>query len=151
MLRKAKVTDIKELLRLYEALNKDIAKLDPMRFQGAQMDEEWVVKEIQSNDTLFLVYEEDKEVVGFALANVMETPPYPMYKPKRYGYILDLVVAKNMRGQGIATQLIEGMIEWKSKKNLDYLELNVLANNREARALYKKKEFCESDVRMIYF
>ena len=56
---------------------------------------------------------------------------------------MDLVVDVDFRGQGIGKQLIESVKNWTLERNLEYIELNVLSENKKAIYLYKKINFKE--------
>ena len=56
---------------------------------------------------------------------------------------MDLVVDVDFRGQGIGKQLIESVKNWTLERNLEYIELNVLSENKKAINLYKKINFKE--------
>lgn len=59
----------------------------------------------------------------------------------KVGFINDLVVSEEYRGQGIGTRLIEKAELFFKEQGCDYTQLEVFAPNREALAFYQKLGF----------
>ena len=66
------------------------------------------------------------------------TPAYSCVKPHAYATLMDLVVKKEARGLGFGNRLLQEVENWAKKRNLDYVELNVLHENQCAQKLYQK-------------
>ena len=56
-------------------------------------------------------------------------------------YITNVAVAPDYRRQGVATQLIERLVEISRAENAEFITLEVRENNTSAQALYEKQSF----------
>ncbi len=56
---------------------------------------------------------------------------------------MDACVTESERSRGVGRLLIEAVKTWAEERRLDYVELNVLSNNRRAIALYEREGFTE--------
>ena len=65
--------------------------------------------------------------------------------------ITTIATLKEARGQGIATELLEFLIEDCNKKQCSVLSLEVRKSNSKAQNLYKKFEFIEMNIRKGYY
>ena len=65
--------------------------------------------------------------------------------------ITTIATLKEARGQGIATELMEYLIEDCNKKQCSVLSLEVRKSNSKAQNLYKKFEFIEMNIRKGYY
>ena len=65
--------------------------------------------------------------------------------------ITTIATLKDARGQGIATELMEYLIEDCNKKQCSVLSLEVRKSNSKAQNLYKKFEFIEMNIRKGYY
>lgn len=61
---------------------------------------------------------EKEEIVGFLVIKELVSPIYPMFKPKKYAYILDLVVKPDFRNKGYSKQLFKNSVDWARIGNL---------------------------------
>lgn len=95
---------------------------------------------LESVYSYFLVATIETHVIGFISSTVDE-----------YSEILNFVVDKDFRGQGIGSKLLNMVInEAKEKKSKSiYLEVNEINNN--AIALYLKNGFKKDHVRKNYY
>ena len=59
----------------------------------------------------------------------------------RVGYLSSLYVRPKARGAGLATELVTGIVERLSAQGVEVLELDVLAANAAARAVYERWGF----------
>jgi ribosomal protein S18 acetylase RimI-like enzyme len=71
---------------------------------------------------------------------------YSTWNDNWYGHVEDVVVDPDYRGRGLAEKLIRHIIAVASEKKLARLELNALAENVAARALYEKVGFTTDSV-----
>lgn len=78
-------------------------------------------------------------VVGYVTAEV-QTPP-PIFRQLRECHINELYVRKEVRRQGVASELLAAVEEWAGERDCDRLDLNVHAENRAAVALYEKEGY----------
>ena len=102
--------------------------------------ENYVVKDyfknvILNNKNILLYYEEKAKVVGYVFFKYIENEDGK-------GYIIDgLYVEENYRNKGVAKLLIKSGLEAvKSSKN-DFIDINVMYNNKIAIKLYESFGF----------
>ena len=145
VIRPAGEQDIPPIIALYRELDSALVALQPEFFCEAPREEEEIRKAIRADDADFLLAECGGEVVGFALVSYAGwTPAYSCVLPHRYARLEDLVVGKAYREQGIGGELLAAAKRWARNRRLEYLELNVLAQNESAVKLYESQDFVEA-------
>ena len=133
------------ILGLYRVLDEELVDLQPEFFCAAPREEEPVRRYIEAPDADFLLAEQEGAVVGFALVLYAGwTPEFSCVLPHRYASLNDLIVAPEKRRQGIGSSLLGAAKRWARDRRLEYLELNVLAQNSSAIALYESHDFVEA-------
>ena len=92
------------------------------------------------NDPAFevRVAEHDGTLVGY----VKLGPPHLPFEPRgEAAELRQLYVVEEMKGQGVADQLIRWVVERARDKRADYLYLSVFTDNHRARRFYEKYGF----------
>jgi ribosomal protein S18 acetylase RimI-like enzyme len=89
------------------------------------------------NVGLFLAQAEG-ELLGFIHVVVAQAREIPLFVPRRFAVIDDLVVSEPARRQGIGSLLIEQAEDWARERALTTIELTVYEFNQGAIALYEK-------------
>lgn len=79
--------------------------------------------------------------MGLVHVTEEKTPPYDCFIQHRYAMIMDLFVMEGFRGKGIGGKLLESAKQWVKSRELDYLELNVLAENKNGIQFYNHEHF----------
>ena len=85
-----------------------------------------------------LVVRKNNQILGFAVLEVMEAPPFESLTPRKYAYINDFGVKSSHKRMGIGKVLFEGCMYWANSKGATALELNVWNFNESAIAFYEK-------------
>ena len=104
------------------------------------IDENFIVKNyfqnvIKNENNILLCYEEDEIIKGYIYLK-------PIDIDNKKGYLIDgLYVDTEYRNNGIATKLIEKALT--IVENIDFIDINVMANNNIAINLYKHFGFKE--------
>lgn len=140
----AKLSDMQDIARLYRALNTDMSRLQPEMFRPADGNEDFIRSVLESGSEDILVAREGSRVLGLALVQEKVTPPYPAFIPRRYTYLMDLVVDPDHRGRGIGRALMGAVKDWAESRNAEFIELGVLAQNKDAVRLYESLGFKDS-------
>ncbi|HDK7175371.1 TPA: GNAT family N-acetyltransferase [Clostridium botulinum] len=141
-IRVATKDNIEDICRLYEELFSDMRSLQPTYFKSAEQDKAFLESIIASEKSDILMAIDNNEViVGFALIQEQETPPFNCLVKHQYAYLMDMIIKRPYRGKGIGTTLINEVKKWTKDRNLEYVELNVLPENINAIKLYEKQEF----------
>ena len=145
VIRPAAEADVPAILALYRELDSALVALQPEFFCEAPREEEEIRKAIRADDADFLLAVRDGAPVGFALVSYAGwTPEFSCVLPHRFARLEDLVVSKACRGQGIGGELLAAAKRWARNRRLEYLELNVLAQNEDAVRLYESQDFVEA-------
>ena len=79
-----------------------------------------------------LLAERDDKPIGLAVAEKAGT---------RVGYLSSLYVRPGARGSGVAAELVRELVARLKAQGVEVLELDVLATNEEARAIYERWGF----------
>lgn len=141
MIRKATNTDIPAIAELYREQFKEMAKLIPDFIQEGDQSTEFIENTISDEDSDILIYEDDGKVVGFILLRAKNRPDFPFIIQGKYCYIMDIIVTENHRGKGFGTALMNAAKDWAKERDCVFVNLDVLANNTGAIALYEKLGF----------
>lgn len=97
--------------------------------------------EIINENTKYIVAKIDDEIVGFA--GVLFSPDVCE--------IMNIVVKKNKRRQGIGKELLSKLIEIAKKNNFEILTLEVNDKNISAKTLYESFGFENVGLRKKYY
>lgn len=139
----AQITDIPELKKLYRLLFTGMSQLQPLYYQTSDQDADFIKESISRENSEILVAREEDCLLGFALVQCLQTPPYPCIAPHRFTYLMDFVVDESQRRKGIGKALLAAVKEWAEERGSDYIELNVLTQNTPALNLYQGMRFEE--------
>lgn len=137
----ATLKDLASICSLYQVLFANMALLQPEYFKESPVGEAFPKSTIESDKGDIIIAVENEVVVGFSHVNEQETPPYGCLVPHKYALLIDLVVDPSYREKGIGTTLIDATKQWAKLRGLDYLELCVLFENKDAARLYERENF----------
>ena len=144
-IRPAVMQDLPDILALYGVLDRELVAMQPEFFCAAPRSEQDTAAALADTNAAFLLAVQDGAAVGFALVEYAGwTPEFSCVLPHRYARLSDLVVAPAQRGQGIGSALLGAAKRWARDRRLEYLELNVLAQNTAAMALYESHDFVDA-------
>ena len=137
--------DIPAILALYRQLDSALVAMQPEFFCEGPREEDEIRKAIRADDADFLLAERGSAVVGFALVGYAGwTPEFSCVSPHRFARLEDLAVDEAVRGEGGGGELLAAAKRWARNRRLEYLELNVLAQNENAIRLYESQDFVEA-------
>lgn len=142
-IRAAVAADTDTICDLYDTLFQEMADLQPEYFQLARQSRGFLLSIIEAEDADILLAEEDGRLLGFALVQESSTPPLGCLIRHRYAYLMDACVVEEERSKGTGSYLVESVKTWAQRRNLDYVELNVLSNNDRAISVYQREGFEE--------
>lgn len=102
------------------------------------------------NQGVLLIAEDDTGArVGLVAGHIVDEP-WPMETPDstRHGYVSDIFIRPEVRGSGLAKQLLDAIAGhlWQSDPSLTRLRINVLAVNAIACRAYEKAGFTPYEV-----
>lgn len=115
------------------------------------IDEKFVVKDyfknvIKNNDNILLCYEEDNLVVGYVFLKQVICDDVK-------GYLIDgLFVEKEYRNRGIATKLLKESLNMVKDRDIYFVDVGAMAENKTSFNLYKSLGFKEFKInlRIVY-
>lgn len=94
---------------------------------------------LKSDDSATIIALVDDKIVGYASMVVRDQPSF--YKVKRVGAISAIMVKKDHRRMGIATQLLEEARAFFKRRGIRYFTFYTAAANQAAINLYDKLGF----------
>lgn len=151
LIRPAVESDIAGLCRLAELFVVQHATYDPARYRlptsvpDAYMD--LLEREIRDTDAVVLVAEFSAMLIGYAYARV--EPPCLVALLGPAGWIHDLFVLEEKRGQGIGSRLLDATIQELIERKVTDVLLGVAPQNQVAAALYRRRGFRPSLQEMV--
>lgn len=148
-IRLGEIEDFKAIKELYLELFTDMATLQPTQYTPAYQDSNFIKTSIMSNKIDFIVVENSDNVVGFAHICERETAISDCIIKHKYVYLMNFIITKEFRNLGFGTKLFNAVKEWGRKRNLEYIELNVLAENIPGIRFYERHNMRESMKTMI--
>jgi len=110
-----------------------------MQFDNTQHITEFHTKQLEKEDTLFLVATTIKVVVGFLIAHIVTLQPH--HTLNRLGVIDGMAVTHSFRGQGIGSLLFDKTLEWFEAHKVERIDTSVAAKNPRAQTFWKRKGF----------
>ena len=136
----ATASDLKPVGRLFAEENRFHAELLPELFQVADpiMTPDWFGAVLSNPVQGLLVARVAGQVVGVLLLQEMTNPDDSIFRPRRYLYVDELVVAQAHRRLGIGERLMEAAEQWALYRGISELELNVWERNRGGIAFYEQ-------------
>lgn len=149
MVRKAQISDLTALFKLYNHLFQLMEEMEPQYMKTPEEEELFLISVLsEENDLIAFVYEENDSILGFVIANLRDSPAYSNYIPQKAVYLVDIVVDEDRRGQGVGKALIDRVKEWGQENSVDYFELTVLSANKPAIRLYEREGLMPFSVNM---
>ena len=118
----------------------------PKDILQTEFDDFWsyntLVEEVNQKNSYFIVSKNEKdEIIGFAcLKQILDE-----------GHIMNIVVRKDQRQNGIASLMLEYLINYSKSLNLKTITLEVNENNLSAIHLYNKFDFNHIGIRKRYY
>ena len=101
---------------------------------------DWLEKNGEADNTIVIFMSDNG---GYATGSGW-TPEFSCVLPHRYARLEDLAVDEAVRGEGVGGELLAAAKRWARNRRLEYLELNVLAQNENAIRLYESQDFVEA-------
>lgn len=102
---------------------------------------EQAITDSAKNGTLFFVYENEGEIIGYAGLDIVLDE----------GYVTNIAVCKKARRQGIGKALTQKLCLEAQDKNLCFISLEVRSRNKVAIALYEGEGFIAEGCRKNFY
>ncbi len=117
----AALEDYDGVSTLFEQVDRFHAETLPDLFQQSEeraRSQEWLAQIGASPDTCMFVAEHQGILVGMVLCTIRSSPTFPLFVPRRYGHINELIVRESFQGQGIGQRLIQHIHEWAQNQRI---------------------------------
>ena len=150
-IRAATLEDYDDLCALcaqVDALHRDNL---PRRYQkprGPAREKDDVLGLIADKEVGLFVAEAAGVVVGFVNVSVCESPPIPIFVPRRYAVVANLVVDPRFQRAGIGRALMEHVHRWAAVQGASEVELTVYSFNETALTFYEGLGYTHVSSRM---
>lgn len=132
------------MVEIREANVADSAKIAAIHnecLKGTPWSEALYIKELEDPAKHYFVAETKGEIIGFAgFAQILDE-----------AHIMNVAVSLVARRQGVASMLLERLINYAAKCGIAVATLEVRISNKPAVALYEKKGFASLGVRPNYY
>ena len=119
---------------------KDIVELEKQCF-SEPWSENALAEELDNNCAVFFI-----AIINNKLAGYMG-----MHNICSQGYITNIAVFEQYRKKGIASSLIERIINYAVNNNMEFISLEVRKSNIQAISLYDKYEFKQMGIRKNFY
>lgn len=139
-IRPATLEDYDAVKTLFEYVDQVHAEALPDLFQQSEepaRSQEWFAQMSESPDACLFVAEHQGLLVGMVLCTLRSSPTFPLFVPRRYGHINELIVRESFQRQGIGQRLIQRIHEWVHSLGIMELELDVYEFNTRAHRFYE--------------
>ena len=149
MIREMNLNDYEDVRILVKQIHElHLSNRPDIYNDGESFPKEYFEKVLSDANNLNYVYVENKKIVGVLIAAIQHTNPLPIIKPRAFYFIENIVVDKNHRRKGIAKKLFSYLTLKAKENNIDSIELNVWAFNRDAIKFYESMGMNIKNIRM---
>ncbi len=105
------------------------------------------IVDLISNPDSELIIVEDKNIpIACGYAKIKNSSTF--FNHEKHGYLGFMYVDPQYRGQGIAKLIVNHLIDWCKKRDIDEIQLDVYADNLNAIKSYEKVGFKANKVEM---
>ncbi len=152
LIRPAILQDYDSLSILMNIVDRLHATNCPDRFRFPENEpfrsKEMIHDLIKEPDNNIFVAEINKQLAGFIVIFINNTPDFSLLVPRRIAIVDNFGVHPDFRKQGIGTALINTAETWAKNKGAGNIELNVYLFNTSAIHLYQKLGYIPIMTRM---
>lgn len=142
--------DRASLRQAFVALQEAERALHDSRLPGADIATpylDWMQTRVATRDGAILVAETDGVFQGFVACWVMHTDHIiETLESNRHGYVSDICVLADWRGQGIAAHLLAAAETHLARQGVTRVRIGSLAANQSALSAYRKHGFAPYEV-----
>jgi ribosomal protein S18 acetylase RimI-like enzyme len=127
-----------KLLEEIDALHRDHLPERFQKYEGPAREQEYFAGLLNDPGVALFVAEQDGALMGYGHANIAEAPAIPLFVPRRYGVVDEIVVSSACQNRGVGTQLMDSMHNWAREMGATSVELNVYEFNETAIRFYER-------------
>lgn len=144
-IRKASLKDLEQIKKLNQELFYHDYNFDnTLDLKWPDKNKEYYKKRITDKNSIALVAENEKNIVGYLFGAITEAQEYRNIK--KIAELENMFIVKEHRGKGIGKKLIENFIQWAKNKKIKRIKVIASAQNQQAIEVYKKNRFSEYDL-----
>lgn len=140
-IRKATLEDYNALCELFnevDSLHRDNLPGIFQKTNGPIRENDYYRGLITDENVGLFIAELGKIIIGFIHVIIRDTPTIPIFIPRRYAIIDNIVVKSMFKNHGIGRLLMGTTHEWAIAKGATDIELNVYEFNKSAIAFYQR-------------
>jgi ribosomal-protein-alanine N-acetyltransferase len=135
--------ELRKIINIRTVTSEDIPRI--LEIEQESFTPPWSVEtflnELDRDDSLFTVAIQDNEIVGFSITRQMADE----------AELQNIAVIKTHQRQGIADALVNSVLDWAKKQEIQAIYLEVRESNDSAIALYTKHGFKPIGLRRDYY
>lgn len=138
LIRPARLGDLAAIIGLWRELQDINAAFDPrlkLNSEAADWFVNYLEEQLDNTSAAVVVAEKDERVVGYTFGQVMRRPTL---LSGDCGYIADICVHGDVRGQGIGRSLHGWLRAWFVAQGITAVELQVVRANPASQAFWRK-------------
>jgi len=147
LIRKAEAQDYGGLCRVYTEVdllhNQDLPEIFVYP-EKISRSKEFITGILEDDNAAMFVAESNGKIIGFVHVYIRKTPDIPILVKRRYAYISEIAVTRELHGFGIGKALMKEAEKWAVQQNTSQAELNVWDFNRNAIDFYTKLGYSPS-------
>ncbi len=140
-IRKAQENDLEAIIKLFDELTISDLPYDKeidIDWGHGKKGKTYFMEKITGKDGVCFVAEVNKTVVGYFTAGEKEVPSYRLVKVAE---LQNLVVAANLRNNGIGEKLMQAFFAWAKGIGAQKVAVNVFTQNNKAINFYLREGF----------
>ncbi len=123
----------KDFFAEYESYHDEFFDIDDLK--DADISGRFL-QSIESDDSVTFIALVVDKIVGYIAVDIREQPPF--YKIKKAGAAWGLMVAKDYRRKGVASQLLTEARVWLNRRGIKYFTAYTAVANEPAIRFYKR-------------
>lgn len=138
LIRPARIGDLAAIIGLWRELQNINVAFDPrltLNSEAADWFVNYLEEQLDNTSAAVVVAEKDERVVGYTFGQVMRRPTL---LSGDCGYIADICVQSDARGQGIGRSLHGWLRAWFVAQGITAVELQVVRANPASQAFWRK-------------
>jgi len=144
LIREATEDDYQQLCQLYSEVDALHNEALPQVFRESNQPartKEFITQIIADEETTLFVAEcsdQRGQVIGFVHLGTRQVPDVPIFVPRQYGWISEIVVKKEWQRSGVGRRLAERAHQWLLDRGVEEVRLVVWEFNRRAIGFYEE-------------
>ena len=141
-IRRARLEDAERIVELWMAMmheHEGFERHVQLSPDAARAYHQYASHHIHQKDSIVVVAENEKQIVGFCLA--FKTQNLPMFLPESYGYLSDIAVQPDTQQKGIGQAMFKRVSSWFHHRGIQNMQLQVYYRNQMGRKFWEKTGF----------